>query len=260
MKIDRAGFMRYNGGALKAAPKERISYMIGIIGAMEIEVAGITAALTDHKTETLCGVTFHTGKLNGTDVVAAKCGVGKVNAAMCTAAMILSYAPSVVINTGVAGGIGEGVKIGNMVVASHTVQYDYDTTAIGEPKGFVMIGGEGVVQLPTSAKHNAVLEKYAEKIYNGVHTGVIATGDRFVADPAFCLQLKAEFGAISCEMETGAVAQVCAVNKTPFCGLRAISDNANDEGSVDFETFAKSSAEKCIELLKDAVGELNEVQ
>ena len=117
MKIDRAGFMRYNGGALKAVPKERISYMIGIIGAMEIEVAGITAALTDHKTETLCGVTFHTGKLNGTDVVAAKCGVGKVNAAMCTAAMILSYAPSVVINTGVAGGIGEGVKIGNMVVA-----------------------------------------------------------------------------------------------------------------------------------------------
>ena len=109
MKIDRAGFMRYNGGALKAAPKERISYMIGIIGAMEIEVAGITAALTDHKTETLCGVTFHTGKLNGTDVVAAKCGVGKVNAAMCTAAMILSYAPSVVINTGVAGGIGEGL-------------------------------------------------------------------------------------------------------------------------------------------------------
>ena len=186
--------------------------------------------------------------------------MGKVNAAMCTAAMILSYAPSVVINTGVAGGIGEGVKIGNMVVASHTVQYDYDTTAIGEPKGFVMIGNEGVVQLPTSAKHNAVLEKYAEKIYNGVHTGVIATGDRFVADPAFCLQLKAEFGAISCEMETGAVAQVCAVNKTPFCGLRAISDNANDEGGVDFETFAKSSAEKCIELLKDAVGELNEVQ
>ena len=123
-----------------------------------------------------------------------------------------------------------------------------------------MIGSEGVVKLPTSAKHNAVLEKYAEKIYNGVHTGVIATGDRFVADPAFCLQLKTEFGAISCEMETGAVAQVCAVNKTPFCGLRAISDNANDEGSVDFETFAKSSAEKCIELLKDAVGELNEVQ
>ena len=81
--------------------------MIGIIGAMEIEVAGITAALTDHKTETLCGVTFHTGKLNGADVVAAKCGVGKVNAAMCTAAMILNYAPSVVINTGVAGGIGE---------------------------------------------------------------------------------------------------------------------------------------------------------
>ena len=65
MKIDRAGFMRYNGGALKAAPKERISYMIGIIGAMEIEVAGITAALTDHKTETLCGVTFLPARFPG---------------------------------------------------------------------------------------------------------------------------------------------------------------------------------------------------
>ncbi len=169
MKIDRAGFMRYNGGALKAAPKERISYMIGIIGAMEIEVAGITAALTDHKTETLCGVTFHTGKLNGTDVVAAKCGVGKVNAAMCTAAMILSYAPSVVINTGVAGGIGEGVKIGNMVVASHTVQYDYDTTAIGEPKGFVMIGSEGVVQLPTSEAQCGARKVRRENLQRRAH-------------------------------------------------------------------------------------------
>ena len=114
--------------------------------------------------------------------------------------------------------------------------------------------------IPRIRGHNGILAQYAADIYSGVHRGVIATGDRFVADPAFCEALRAEFGAVACEMETGAVAQVCAVNKTPFCGLRAISDNANDEGSVDFETFAKSSAEKCIELLKDAVGELNEVQ
>ena len=81
---------------------------------------------------------------------------------------------------------------------------------------------------------------------------VIATGDRFVADPDFCEALRAEYGAVSCEMETGAIAHVCAASGVPFSGLRAISDNANDDGKVDFMTFATDSAEKCITLLKAA--------
>ena len=89
-----------------------------------------------------------------------------------------------------------------------------------------------------------------------MHRGVIATGDRFVADPAFCEALRAEFGAVACEMETGAIAHVCAANGTPFCGLRAISDNANDDGKVDFLTFARDSAEKCIALLKASAAAL----
>lgn len=230
--------------------------MIGIIGAMEMEVAGLTAALADAKTGTLCGQPFISGKLNGTEVVVAKCGAGKVNAAMCAAAMILRYAPKLIVSTGVAGGIGEGVKIGDLVIATHAVQYDYDTTAIGEPKAFVSVAGKETVELPTSEKHNAVLAQYAAQIYKGVHRGVIATGDQFVADPAVCEALRAEFGAISCEMETGSIAHVCAANQTAFCGLRAISDNANDDGKVDFMTFARDSAEKCIALLKKSAAAL----
>lgn len=228
--------------------------MIGIIGAMKIEVDGIIAAMTETETELFCGTPFTSGKLSGVPVVVARCGAGKVNAAMCAAVMIQRYAPKLIISTGVAGGIGEGVKIGDLVIATHAVQYDYDTTAIGEPKAFVPLGGSGkeTVELPTCEKYNAILEKYAAEIYNGVHRGVIATGDKFVADPAVCDALKAEFGAISCEMETGAIAHVCAAGETPFCGLRAISDNANDDGKVDFMTFAKDSAEKCITLLKAA--------
>lgn len=236
--------------------------MIGIIGAMEIEVAGIRAVLTEPETEVICGTPFTIGRLSGVPVVVARCGAGKVNAAMCAAAMLLRYKPELVISTGVAGGIGEGVKIGDLVIAAHAVQYDYDTTAFGEPKGYVALGGKGVgtVKLPTSEKHNAVLAQYAKDIYRGVHCGVIATGDRFVADPAVCAQLKAEFGAISCEMETGAIAHVCAANGTAFCGLRAISDSANDDGKVDFLTFAGDSAEKCIALLKASVKALDGVQ
>ena len=226
--------------------------MIGIIGAMRIEVEGIVAALTEPQTKELCGTPFTSGKLNGVPVVVARCGAGKVNAAMCAAAMILHYAPKLIISTGVAGGIGEGVKIGDLVIAPHAVQYDYDTTAIGEPKAYVPLGGTGreTVELPTSEKHNAVLADMAADSYKGVHRGVIATGDKFVADPAVCEALKAEFGAVSCEMETGSIAQVCAAGGVPFSGLRAISDNANDDGKVDFMTFAKDSAEKCITLLK----------
>lgn len=230
--------------------------MIGIIGAMEIEVAGLVAAMTDTKTETTCGQVFTTGQLEGIQVVVAKCGAGKVNAAMCATTMLLRYAPKLIINTGVAGGIGKEIKIGDLVVATHAVQYDYDTTAIGEPKASLTIAGELVVQLPTSEKHNEILVDYASEIYKGVHRGVIATGDKFVADPAACEALRAEFDAISCEMETGAIAHVCAANKVPFCGLRAISDNANDSADMDFHTFATISAEKCIALLKASVEKL----
>lgn len=231
--------------------------MIGIIGAMQVEVEGIINVLTEKKTENILGADFVSGKLNDVPVVVVRCGVGKVNAAMCAASMIMRYQPELIINTGVSGGIGEGVRIGNLVIATHAVQYDYDTTAIGEPKAFVPVAGKETVELVTSEKHNAVLAKYAAEIYNGVHRGVIATGDKFVADPKMCEALKAEFGAISCEMETGSIAHVCMSANVPFCGLRAISDNANDDGKVDFMTFAKDSAEKCIELLKTSIAALH---
>ena len=124
--------------------------MIGIIGAMEMEIAGLVSALEAPETAVCCGQRFTSGRLGGVPVVVAKCGAGKVNAAMCAAAMLLRYAPSLVVSTGVAGGIGPGVKIGDLVVASHAVQYDYDTTAIGEPKAYVNVAGTEMTELPTS--------------------------------------------------------------------------------------------------------------
>ena len=96
-----------------------------------MEVAGLIAALEEPEQAVCCGQPFTSGRLGGVPVVVAKCGAGKVNAAMCAAAMVLRYAPSLVVSTGVAGGIGPDVKIGDLVVATHAVQYDYDTTAIG---------------------------------------------------------------------------------------------------------------------------------
>ena len=90
--------------------------MIGIIGAMDIEVESIKTLLSDIKTETISGVEFVIGKFSGKDVVVAKCGVGKVFAALCTEAMIIKFSPSVIINVGVAGCLTPELKIGDIAV------------------------------------------------------------------------------------------------------------------------------------------------
>lgn len=233
--------------------------MIGIIGAMELEVAGLIDAMEDTSEAVVCGQRLTTGTLCGVPVTVAKCGAGKVNAAMCATVLLLTAKPKLLLSTGVAGGIGKGVQIGDLVIACHSVQYDYDTTAIGEPPAAVTIDGKLVTKLPASAPHSAVLEKYAAEIYGGVHVGAIATGDRFVADGAFCASLRERFGAVACEMETASIAHVAAANNTPFCGLRAVSDNADESGKVDFQAFAVDSAKKCIALLTEAVGALDAV-
>lgn len=230
--------------------------MIGIIGAMRLEVEGFLTAMTEKREEHSLGLTFTAGKLSGVPCVVAQCSPGKVNAGFCAGVLLERYRPALVISTGVSGGIGEGVKIGDLVVASGCVQYDYDVSALGEEKAAVQIWNRHILCLPVFEPASAALAKYAESIYGGVHRGIIATGDTFVADPEKCEALRREFGAISCEMETGAIAQVCCAAETKFAGIRAISDNANDSGKVDFLTFARTSAEKATALLTAAMPEV----
>ena len=119
---------------------------IGIIGAMEKEIEALRADMTEKTTRVISGMRFDEGKLCGRDVVLAVAGIGKVNAAMCTQTMILTYAPNVILNTGVAGGIGKGLRVMDVVVATAVAQHDLDTTAFGDPMG--LIPGLNVVEMP----------------------------------------------------------------------------------------------------------------
>ena len=226
--------------------------MIGIIGAMAMEIETIAGQMEEKQTQTLAGMAFTTGKLAGVPCVVVQCGAGKVNAAMCAQALILMFHPEKIINIGVAGGIGPGVHIGDLVVADRVVQYDYDTTAIGEPLAYLSRVNRS--DIPCDEALSAALRTAAPGVYAGtVHTGCVATGDRFVADGSFGLALGDRFGAIACEMEGGSIGQVCWLNGVPFAVLRAISDNANEEGSVDFNSFARESAEKSQRLLQQVI-------
>ena len=231
--------------------------MIGIIGAMAVEVEGLIAAMENKSPETVSRMTFWRGTLAGVECVVAQCGAGKVNSAVCAQTMNLRYGASPIINTGVAGGVGSrAVRIGDLVVAEGVTQHDYDTTPIDGDKGRDLpILGRSVLE--TDARVSGLLADCAREVYNGnVHRGLIATGDQFIGGKERLHAIAERTGAIACEMEGGSIGQACALADVPFAVLRAISDNADDNAVDDFPKFAKESAEKSVALLLEALPRL----
>jgi len=231
-----------------------MSRKIGIIGAMDTEIASIVKSMKIDKEEKNASLTFYCGSFQDVPCVVAKCGPGKVNAAVCAQIMIDHYNAELIINTGVAGGIGKNVRIGDIVIATSCVEHDMDTTALGDKLGF--ISGIELVEIPCSNQVSDILYEEAQKIYGHAHKGVIATGDIFVADSEKNRKLSEIFGALACEMEGAAIAHVCYMNGIDAAVIRAISDNADDNGKVDFPEFTKLAAENCIKLLKHTIGKL----
>lgn len=221
--------------------------MIGIIGAMASEVDGLKEKMQNMTVEKISGVDFCSGIIGNRKVVVAQAGVGKVNAAVTAQTMILKYGVSALINIGVAGGIDKTLKIGDIVVADRVVEHDMDTTAVGDELGFIT--GIDRVYMDCDKKLSETI--YECSIQGGVHTiyGTIASGDIFVSEDSVRNRISKQFNAAAAEMEGGAIGHVCTMNNVPFVVLRAMSDCANDESSVDFPAFAKSAAEKSIEII-----------
>ena len=221
--------------------------MIGIIAAMNVEMESLRSHIENPVSETIGGVTYVSGRIEGLDVVTAVCGVGKVFAALCAQAMILRYQPEVIINTGVAGTLTAQLSVGDVAVSTGVVQHDMDTSPIGDPLG--LISGINKIVLPADEALAARLSACAKSLGIKTVPGIIASGDQFVASPARKAFITAHFGAIACEMEGAAVGQACTVNSVPFCVLRAISDSADGASHMDYPAFAKLAAEQSVRLL-----------
>lgn len=222
--------------------------LIGIIGAMDVEVSEIINKMSNINNETVGLCKFYFGTLNETKCVIAVSGVGKVNAAVCTQAMIIKYCPDFIINVGIAGSLSENIKIHDIVVASSVVQYDVDKSAIGHPIG--LISGINVVNIPCASSLNEAVIKSAKDINEpNIFTGVIATGDKFVASNLLKQDIAKTFNAVACEMEGGSVGQVCYMNNIPFSIIRKISDNADEKSLTSYEDFEKRACEKMCDLI-----------
>ena len=215
--------------------------MIGLIGAMAVELEQLKAQMEDLREETVGMDVYCSGRLFGQETVLAVCGPGKVNAALCAQGMILRYHPRWILNLGVAGAGEEGISIGDMVAANCTVQHDMDTSPIGDPVGYV--SKIGLVEIPCDPALLAQLQAAAAKVPGlRVHTGVIATGDQFICDEASRQRIHQRFGAKAVEMEGAAVAHACYMHGVPCGVLRSISDQANGDSTMDYPTFVRLAA------------------
>ncbi len=227
--------------------------MLGIIGAMDIEVNDIIAKMENPEEKTISSIKFTSGTINGTQCVIAKCGIGKINAAVCTQTMILEYQPDKILNTGIAGSTSNKTHIGSVVIADKVIQHDFDTTALGDELGTLFLpDGTTIKYIPCDKELVNELETICDKLGDIDFTvGTVATGDKFIAGREERLALNNKFGAIAAEMEGASIGQVCYLNKVPFCILRSISDDStSDEGAeVEYSTFSRSAAAKAVEII-----------
>lgn len=221
--------------------------MIGLIGAMVPEVEALQQQLENPEVTTISGIDFHAGTLNGTQVVVAQCGIGKVFAALCAQAMILHFHPHVIINTGVAGALHPALNVGDVVIAENVVQHDMDTTPFGDPLG--MISGLNIVEIPACPQTAHGLQQAVEELGHTAMVGTIASGDQFLSDPAKKQAIHTTFQALAVEMEGAAIGQVCYVNQIPFGVLRVISDSANGDGAMEYSEFLPMAATRSTNVI-----------
>jgi len=215
--------------------------MIGIIGAMDVEVENLKAKIENKKIEAFSGIEFVSGKIFDKDVVVAKCGIGKVFAAICAEAMILKYNPEFIINTGVAGTLTAELSIGDVAISESVCQHDMDTSPIGDPKG--LLSGINIINIPADEYLVNLAETVIKEQNINCKKGIIASGDQFIASKEQKNFILSEFLAIACEMEGASIGHVCYVNKVKFLVLRAISDSADNSSHMDYPTFLKMASE-----------------
>ncbi|MDY6012173.1 5'-methylthioadenosine/adenosylhomocysteine nucleosidase [Clostridium sp.] len=229
--------------------------IIGIISAMDEELAILLKDMDVTEKKVKANMTFHKGKLWGKDVVAVVSGIGKVNAAICAQILISEYNVGTIINVGVAGGIGMDIYPGDVVVAENLVQYDMDTTAFGDKHG--QIPRLDTFDFKCDENLVSVCTKACDEI-EGFNTflGRIVSGDKFVASVDTIKWLEEEFDAKAVEMEGASIAHVCYLNNVPFVVIRSISDNANNGAHMDYEKFTPIGVRNSTTILKGMIDKL----
>src|SRR6476620_10216304 len=244
----------------RPAPTTRV---IAVLSAMTLEIETLGQQLTDKTEMTVQGIRCTTGSLKDRRVVLAHSGMGKVNAAMAATLLVEQFQPTHVLFTGIAGGLNPDLRPGDVVIGAKTAYHDYGEWT---PEGFRVgrtvdpfTGKPNPLFFPADAGLMAVAEKAVLDLKLApvkTVTGVIVTGDAFVASLAKKDALRKEFKADATEMEGAAVAQICWQRRVPCLSLRSLSDSAGAKALENVLLFEKSAAQNAALLVTSIVGRL----
>ncbi len=228
---------------------------IGILGAMDQEVALLQASLDNQEVVEWKHLTFYTGSLHGVEVVVVKCGIGKVAAAVATTALVDRFAPDYVVNTGSAGGFDTDLNIGDLVIATSVLHHDIDITHFGYTLG----QAAGMPATYESDETLILAAEQAAKQSLDVTTkrGLICTGDSFIGSDEAAARLREAFPTMAAvEMEGAAIAQTCFMLSTPFLVIRSLSDIAGKTSTVSFQSYLEKAAKHSAELVMQMIAVL----
>ena len=232
---------------------------LGIIGAMDVEIAALKESMENTVAHTRTGMTFYEGQLEGVDAVVVQCGVGKVNAAMCCQILCACFDVTHVVNTGVAGSLCKELDIGDLVISQDAMYHDFDCSVINPNYTVGQVPGMAVRAFPAD-KTLAEMAFAASEEVNPGHTrmGRVASGDQFVCNKEQKDAIIANTGALCTEMEGAAIAHTAWRNAVPFVVIRAISDKADDSAQMDYPTFEAIAARRCAAVTKTLAKNLRE--
>ena len=228
---------------------------IGIIGAMELEIDSLRTSIESCKETKIGRFVFYEGSLNGIEVVLLLSGIGKVSASVATTLLIERYNPSLIINTGTAGGLGD-TSVHDIILATEVRHHDVDVTAFGYE-----IGQQA--QMPPAFTPNTQwtekLKQVAERYSHTLHYGHVVSGDSFISSPTRLQEIANTFPkAKAVEMEAAAIAQTCYLLNIPFVMLRAISDKAGEGNAVSYETFVVEAGKLSATIIKAFLASISE--
>lgn len=226
---------------------------IGVIVAMDKELALLLHLLENSAETEINGFMFHTGTIGQAEIVAMKCGIGKVNAAMGTMTLIDLFKPELIINTGVAGGTGGNAGILDIVVGTRVAYHDVWCgpgtewgDAAGCPRFF----------------HTTDMINNLPCLHEGdtVKHGLVCSGDIFVSDPDVVSRIRSLYPDVDAvDMESAAIAQVCYLRQIPFACMRVISDTPGaDDNIAQYQNFWEEAPQHTFDMLRQIIQELTD--
>lgn len=226
--------------------------MIGIIGAMEMELDRLISDMNIVEKKNVSFLEFYVGKLYSKDVVIVKSNEGKVNSAVATQILISNFDIEYVLNVGVAGSISDNLNVFDVAISNNTVEFDQDVSALGYEIGHTF--GIDKVRVPTSERLSDKIQNVCDKLSIKSERGTILSSDKFIVEKHEKEELKKRFNGIAVDMESASINHVACLNNKEFVALRVISDSGNN---IEYKKFADIATENISKILKEYLEEEN---